>query len=278
MGWSVYTRLMSQPVGRRALIVLATASLALLTACASSPERQQARLARISPDGLYDQGKRSLNNGDFGQAIRVYEALAARYPFTNQARQARLDLIYAYYRAGEKESATDAADTFIRENPTHPRIDYAWYLKGLIDFAQVPNVVERWLRVDYSQRAPTTARRSFDSLRIVVERFPTSAYAADARQRMIYLRNRLADYEMQVANYYIRRGAWVSAAQRARQTIEQYDGAPAVKQALRVLVHSYRELGYNELADNAEKVFTENYPGEALQDTARKGGRWKFWR
>ncbi|MGC4029916.1 MAG: outer membrane protein assembly factor BamD [Steroidobacteraceae bacterium] len=267
---------MPQSVSRRTLLLLPV-SLAVLSACASTAERRRARLFRATPEGLYAEGKKSLRSGDFAQAIRTYEALVARYPFTGQARQARLDLIYAYYRAGEKESATDAADTFIRENPTHPRIDYAWYLKGLIDFGKVPNVVERWMRVDYSERAPTTARSAFDAFRIVVERFPQSAYAGDARQRMIYLRNRLADYEMQVASYYIERGAWVAAAQRAKQTIEQYDGAPAVKNALRVLVRSYRELGYNELADNAEKVFKENYPGESLQNAARKGGWWKFW-
>lgn len=267
---------MRQSSALRTLLLLPLC-LALLAACASSAERQQARLARISPDGLYTQGKKSLDGSDFPQAIRTYEALVSRYPFTNQARQARLDLIYAYYRAGEKESATDAADTFIRENPTHPRIDYAWYLKGLIDFGDVPNFVERAMRVDYSQRAPTTARKSFDAFRIVVERFPKSAYAADARQRMIFLRNRLADYELQVARYYAQRSAWVAAARRAKETIEQYDGAPAIKDSLRVLIRSYRELGYDELAGNAEKVFRENYPNDSLQGATRKSRWWNPW-
>lgn len=252
-------------------------SLVVLSACASSSERAQARLARFTPEALYEQGRKALRASDWRQAIAVYEALVARYPFTNQARQARLDLIYAYYRAGEKESATDAADTFIRENPTHPRIDYAWYLKGLIEFGRLPNTVERWLQADYSQRAPVTARQSFDAFRIVVERFPKSAYAADARRRMIFLRNRLADYEMQVARYYIDRGAWVAAAQRAKLTVEQYDGAPAVKDALRVLIRSYRELGYTELAQNAEKVFQENYPGESIDGATGGDSWWKFW-
>ena len=134
--------------------------------------------------------------GDYPLAIKIYEALMARYPFAAETRQSRLDVIYAYYRAGESESAIDAADTFISENPTHPRIDYAWYLKGLTDFERLPNFMERWLRVDLNKRPPTEARRSFLSFSTVVEQFPNSEYAHDARRRMVYLRNRLADYEI----------------------------------------------------------------------------------
>jgi outer membrane protein assembly factor BamD len=202
----------------------------------------------------------------------VYEALTARYPFTDQARQARLDIIYAYYRNREKESAIDAADTFIRENPTHPRIDYAWYLKGLVDFERTPYRIERWLRVDLTERPPSTARKSFQAFKTVVDQFPKSAYAADSRRRMIYLRNRLADYEMQVARYYVERGAWVAAAQRSKQTIEQFDGAPAVREAMEILVRSYQQLGYQELAANAEKVYVENYP-----DAPRRGPQRSWW-
>ena len=262
--------------GRNGLLMVLPVVLLLLAACASG-DRSQARLARFSADGLYDQGQKALRSSDYGQAIRVYEALVARYPFATQARQARLDLIYSYYKAGEKESATDAADTFIRENPTHPRIDYAWYLKGLIEFERLPHAVERWLRVDLAERTPQTARDSFQAFRTVVERFPKSAYAADARRRMIYLRNRLADHELRIAKYYEQRGAWVAAAQRAKQLIEQYDGAPAGKDALRVLMHAYEELNYEELAANTEKVFLENYPGESPEVEENNGSWWKFW-
>lgn len=268
---------MPKQLNRRTLLLMC-GSLAALSGCAGSAARRQKRLAQGTADNLYKQGRKSLDSRDYAQAIRVYEALVARYPFANEARQARLDLIYAYYRAGETESATDAADTFIRENPTHPRIDYAWYLKGLIDFGKTPNIVEKWLRVDFDQRAPNTALSAFEAFRIVVERFPKSAYAHDARQRMIYLRNRLAGYEMQVANYYASRGAWVASAQRAKQVVEQYDGAPAVKDALRMLSRSYRELGYDDLAGNVERVFEENFPGEPLRITVRKSHWWTFGR
>ena len=154
--------------------------------------------------------------GDYPLAIRIYEALMARYPFAAETRQSRLDLIYAYYRAGESESAIDAADTFIRENPTHPRMDYAWYLKGLTDFERMPNFMERWFRVDLNQRPPTRRAGRSRPFQTVVEQFPKSEYAHDARRRMVYLRNRLADYEIAVAKYYVGRGAYVAAAQRAK--------------------------------------------------------------
>ncbi len=239
------------------LLALFAAAALLLSGCKG--DSATARLSRLTPEALYARAQSSMRSQDFGDAIRVYEALTARYPFTDQARQARLDIIYAYYRNREKESAIDAAETFIRENPTHPRVDYAWYLKGLVDFERTPYRIERWLRVDLTERPPTTARKSFQAFRTVVDQYPKSAYAADARKRMTYLRNRLADYEMQVARYYAERGAWVAAAQRSKLTIEQYDGAPAVQEALATLVRAYHNLGYNELEANAQKVYTENF-------------------
>jgi outer membrane protein assembly factor BamD len=248
--------------------------LAVIAGCGSNPERE----AQSQPDVLYERARRSLNSQDYDTAIRVYEALAARYPFTDEARQARLDLIYAYYRSGESESAIDAADTFIRENPTHPRIDYAWYIKGLVDFERTPNALERLFGVDLAERPPTTARKAFDSLRTVVERFPKSEYAHDARQRMIHLRNRLADYEVHVANYYLRRGAYVAAAQRAKQAIEQYNGAPSMRDALEVLIAAYERLDLEELAKQTREVYRLNYEGEPEQRTAaRDKPWWKLW-
>jgi outer membrane protein assembly factor BamD len=258
------------PSGRILLLTLALA-LATLAGCSSKD-----RLTRLSPESLYERASKAMHSSDYQEAVRIYEALTARYPFTEQSRQARLDLIYVYYKNKEKESATDAAETFIRENPAHPRVDYAWYLKGLVEFERTPYKVERWMGVDLTQRPPVTARKSFDAFKVVVERYPKSLYAADARRRMIYLRNRLADYEIQIANYYLTRGAWVAASQRAQQTIQQYDGAPATQQALRIMIESYKRLGYAELADNTEKVYKENYP---QQDSSLQGKKawWKIW-
>jgi outer membrane protein assembly factor BamD len=264
-------------VGLRGLLLLPLVALLLVAGCQSGRDRDQQRLARYTPEVLYERGQKALRSNSYNEAVQIFEALTARYPFTSQSRQGRLDIIYAYYKLGEKESAKDAAETFIRENPTHPRIDYAWYIKGLVDFERVPFRLERWLNVDLADRPPSTARESFQSLRTVVERFPKSPYAADARRRMIYLRNRVADYELEVARYYAERGAWVAAAQRSRQTIEQYDGAPAVVDALRIMIRSYRELGYEELAQNAEKVFRDNFPEQSPELSNVSTSWWKFW-
>ncbi|MEY4760909.1 MAG: hypothetical protein RLZZ200_765 [Pseudomonadota bacterium] len=254
------------------LPVLAAVALGLLSGCA----RDATRFARMAPDTLYERASKSLKSGDYGEAIRIYEALNARYPFTDQARQARLDIIYAYYKVKEKESANDAADTFIRENPAHPRIDYAWYLKGLVEFERTPYRIEKWVGVDINQRPPVSARKSFDAFKVVVDRYPKSPYAADSKKRMIYLRNRLADYEIQIARYYLTRGAWVAAARRAEQCVEQFDGAPVVRDALRIMIDAYRRLGYEELAANTEKVYKENFPEDDTADLGKKPW-WKIW-
>ncbi len=250
---------------------------ALLAGCAGKGTGGlDQRLARLQPGPLYERAHKALLNQDYEDAIRSYEALTARYPFAPESRQARIDIIYAYYRRGEKESALDAADTFIRENPSHPRIDYAYYLKGLIDFERTPYRFERWLRVDLTERPPSTAQKSFQAFRTVVEQYPKSAYAEDARMRMIYLRNRLADYDLNVADYYQRRGAYVAAARRAAEAIERYDGAPAVQRALAMMVECYKELGYDEAAANAERVYRENYPESPLRPRSGKAW-WHVW-
>jgi outer membrane protein assembly factor BamD len=233
---------------------------------------------KSSPEVLYKKAHQALVSYDFQAAIKGYEQLTARFPFTDQARQARLDLIYAYYRAGEGESATDAADTFIRENPTHPRVDYAYYIKGLVDFERQPNAFEKLFRVDLSQRPPSTARKSFSAFRTVVEQYPKSEYAHDAEQRMIYLRNRLAGYEVHVARYYFKRGAYVAAAQRAQACIENFDGAPSVKEALQIMALAYDRLNLKPLADKARQVYQLNYGGDIQQAQAEiKRPWWKIW-
>ena len=232
------------------------------------------------PAVVYERAQRSLRQGDYPLAIRIYEALMARYPFAAETRQSRLDVIYAYYRAGESDSAIDAADTFIRENPTHPRIDYAWYLKGLTDFERMANFLERWFRVDLNQRPPTNARRSFIAFQTVVEQFPNSEYSHDSRRRMVYLRNRLAEYEIAVARYYVDRGAFVAGAQRAKTVVEEFDGAPAVRQALEIMVLCYDRMELAELAAQTRAMYRANYEGEIGEggkSVAPKRKWYKLW-
>jgi outer membrane protein assembly factor BamD len=249
-------------------------ALSMLSGCRLL-HRHEDKLAKQGPDGLYKIAHQQLNQYDFKNAIKTYEALTARFPFTDQARQGRLDLIYVYYKEGERESALDAADQFTRENPTHPRVDYAWYVKGLVDFERSPNAMERLFHADLSQRSPSNARKSFDAFRTVVEQYPKSIYAFDARERMVFLRNRLADYDVNVARYYMKRGAYVAAAQRARQTFEQYDGAPAVRTALQILIDADDRLGLAPLADEARKVYALNFPnGEQPPPEEKKRKKW----
>ena len=198
----------------------------------------------------------------------------ARYPFSQEARQARLDLIYAYYRAREQESAVDAADQFVRENPTHPRVDYAMYLRGLIYFERSPNFLERWFNTDLSERPPQDVKRAFDAFDQLIRARPDSVYAHDARQRMVFLRNRLADYEVYVADHYMRREAYVAAIDRARYCIENYDGAPAVREALEIMIASYRGMGLDDLAERSQEVFALNYPDATLEKHEKKW--WRF--
>jgi outer membrane protein assembly factor BamD len=256
-----------------AVLVLVGAGLALAGCRSTRHKEDQTK----SPDVIYQRAQSLLKSGAYESAIKSFEALTARFPFSDEARQSHLDLIYAYYRQHEKESAIDAADTFIRENPTHPRIDYAYYIKGLVYFERSPNFLERWFNVDLAQRPPQDARKSFDAFARVVTQYPASDYAADARQRMIYLRNRLAEYEVHVARYYVRRGAWVASADRARYAIENYDGAPAIRDALEIVVQSYDKLGLTELATDSRKVLAVNYPGDRVAATRVARPWWKIW-
>jgi len=228
------------------------------------------------PEVIYQRGAKALRDNDFGNAIKVYEALDARYPFSDAARQGRLDLMYAYYKDHQSESAIDAADQFIRENPAHPRCDYANYIKGLVYFERTPNFLERWLRVDLSERPPSDARKSFAAFQTVVTSYPQSEYAHDARVRLLYLRNRLADYEIHVADYYMRRGAYLAAIARAKYIIENYDGAPAVKPALEIMTDGYRRLGLDDLAEESASVYRENFP-ETAERVDKKKKWWAIW-
>jgi outer membrane protein assembly factor BamD len=224
-----------------------------------------------SPEQLYRDATKNLRSNNYPAAIQRLEMLEARYPFSEQAKQGQLDLIYAYYKARATESAIDQADQFIRENPTHPRVDYAYYIRGLVYFESGANWLERQFKVDIAKRPTDEARKSFQAFQTLVQQYPKSPYAADARQRMVYLRNRLADYEVEVARYYLKRGAYVGSANRAKGVIENFDGAPAVEPALKILAAAYRNVGVPELATVADNVRKANNV-ENMPDLPNAGG------
>jgi outer membrane protein assembly factor BamD len=254
-----------------ARLLLLLAAIAVATLNAGCKSRGGELEAIGSPERVHQDALKDLRNNNYASAIQRLEALEARYPFSPPAKQGQLDLLYAYYKNHETESAIDQADQFIRENPTHPRVDYAYYIRGLVYFEAGANWLERTFRADMAKRPPQEGRSSLQSFQVLVQQYPKSPYAADARQRMIYLRNRLADYELEVAKYYLKRGAYVGAINRSRGLIQEYDGAPAVPGALKVMAQSYRKLGMDDLAQVAEAVRTENKNLPDLANPAAAG-------
>lgn len=259
--------------------MLATTTLALAGCSLFGRNKDDGdRAAQGSPEQIYREASRDMRAGNYAGAIQKYEALESRYPFTDQAKQGQLDLLYSYYKNNANESALDQAEQFIRENPTHPRVDYAYYIRGLVYFESGANWLERQFNVDIAKRPTHEARKSFQAFQMLVQQYPNSPYAADARQRMIYLRNRLADYEVAVARYYLKRGAYVGAVNRAQGVLETYDGAPAVDDALAVMVSAYRNLGVNDLAGMAESVRKANVsPDAARSNRSQEDPWWRFW-
>jgi outer membrane protein assembly factor BamD len=240
------------------MLLLGLAAAALMTGCSGSDVIEDQ-----GPELLYERGYEAMNSSNYVGAIQYFNALEARYPFSPETRQAQLDLIYLYHRSLQPELAIDAAEEFERENPTHERIDYCLYMRGLVYFDQAPNVIEKLLRVDLSLRPPKDTLRSFSTFQELIRRFPESEYVPDARQRMVYLRNRLADYENHIAEYYIRRGAYVAAINRAKYALEHYPEAPELEKTLQILVAAYDQLGMTDLAADARRVLRQTFGEEA---------------
>ncbi len=233
-----------------ALVVFA----ALLGACA-----QQDKTAAMSERELYQEAQRLLKNDSYDLAVKNLQMIESRYPFGPYAEQAQLELIYAQFRSAQSSAAVAAADRFIRLHPQHPHIDYAYYMRGLANYSEGTGLLERFLPTDMTTRDPGAALQSFEDFRQLLNRYPDSQYAPDARARMTYLRARLGRYEINVANYYFRRKAYLAAANRGRYVVENYQQTEAVPDALAVMVQAYQLLGLNDLADDALKVLRANY-------------------
>lgn len=221
----------------------------------------------FGPEVLYERGEQAMNGGNYPGAIQTFLQLESRFPFSNVTRQAQLDLIYAYYMSNQPESAIDQIDKFQREHPTHERIDYSLYMEGRVYFDKEPNVLERWFNIDLAQRPPQDTMDSFSAFQELIRRFPDSRYADDARQRMVFLRNRLAQYENHVADYYLRRGAYVAAMQRAKYAIERYPEAPELEQSMNLLIEAYNKLGMDELAADTERVLEQTFGDDPAERT-----------
>lgn len=233
--------------------------IAAASGCAGNDEQETA-VDNVTE--AYEEAKQSVDRGNYRRGIQIFEAILARFPFSELSRQIQLDLMYAYYKIGQKEQAIEAADTFIRENPIHERVDYALYIKGLTYFEDDAGFLERRFNKDVSERPPKEVAQSYSALRRLVDRYPASQYAPDAEQRMVHQRNRLAAYENHVADYYLRRGAYVAALNRAKNALEEYNGATSNAESLRIMAAAYEELGMQDLAADARRVLELNFPGE----------------
>ncbi len=239
--------------------VLLLAMLLLLGGCSWFNDDDE-----VPPDegerALYEAAQKNLRASNFDLAIKNLQLLEARYPFGPYAEQAQLELIYAYYRNYDHPEAVAAADRFIRLHPQHPNTDYAYYMKGLSAFTEGEGLLERFLPTDRTQRDPGPARQSFSDFAQLLSRYPGSEYAADARARMVHLRNLLARYEINVANYYFKRRAYVAALNRGRYVVENFQETPAVPDGLAVMAQAYLILGMDDLAQNAIAALRSNYP------------------
>jgi outer membrane protein assembly factor BamD len=206
------------------------------------------------------EAQTAVEAGSYEKAVKIYEALEARYPFGETSAQTQLDVAYAYYKSGDADASVAAADRFIKINPRNPSVDYAYYLKGLVNYNRGFGFVDRFLPTDTSQRDISTAKEAYENFSELVKRFPNSKYAPDAKQRMIALRNNMAMHEVHIARYYIKRKAYVAAANRASGVIENYQRTPAVPYALEVLKEAYTKLELPDRANDIERIYQQNYP------------------
>ncbi|MEN8167800.1 MAG: outer membrane protein assembly factor BamD [Pseudomonadota bacterium] len=228
----------------------------MLSGCAMTEEHDETKDWSVSQ--FYSEAKSALDDGDYDQAVKYYEGLEARFPFGRYATQAQLDIIYAHYKNDEPESAIAAANRFIKLHPQNPFVDYAYYLKGLTNLNRNQSFTSRYLPYDPTQRDAGAALDSFNDFAELVRRYPDSKYAADARNHMLQLRNNLASYQIHVARYYMRREAYLAAANRANRVIKNFQRTDVVREALEIMVEAYTELGMTALAGDARRVLTLN--------------------
>ncbi len=222
---------------------------------------------------LYDAARDSLSARDYAQAIILYKQLRNRFPFGRYAEQGQLDLAYAYHKAGEPENVSATVDRFIRTYPTHPNVDYAYYLRGLTYYEQNIGFLSRLFPERIATRDQSQSRQSFDGFSELLRRYPQSRYAPDARQRMVFLRNNLAEYEIAVAEYYMRRKAYIAAVSRAKYVLETYPNTIATSDALAVMADAYDKLELAELSQDAKSILELNDPTHPYITGKSRDGR-----
>ena len=254
--------------------------LLTLVACSSLSEKDA--LNGKTAEEIYALAKVQMDNVSYEKAIKLFETLQSRYPYGRYAQQALLETAYAYYKQDEPESALSAVDRFIKQYPNHVNVDYAYYLKGLINFNEDVGLFANMTQSDISERDPREAREAFDAFRDLVTRFPNSKYAADSRLRMQYLTSSLARHEIQVAGYYLRRGAYTAAVTRANSVLTEFPQTVASRDALQIMVQAYDAMGIYDLRDDTQRVLDLNISKDGIRPTTKespinKKKWWQFW-
>ncbi|HET9578443.1 MAG TPA: outer membrane protein assembly factor BamD [Usitatibacter sp.] len=228
---------------------------------------------------FYQAAKEEFDNHNWEASIKLYEQLESKFPYGRFAQQAQLEIAYAYYKQGETAQALSAIDKFMKLHPNHPNLDYAIYLKGLVNFKEDLGPLTRLVKQDLADRDPKAARESFEAFKDLVTRYPYSRYADDSRERMAYLVEALARHEVHVAQYYLSRGAYLAAANRAQDAITRFPTSPTHREALEIMVEAYDRMGMKELRDDARKVLARNYPKDKMASEGQNRSKawWKFW-
>jgi outer membrane protein assembly factor BamD len=259
-------------------VVAATVVLLSLSACGLLPEKAD-ETKGWSATKLYSEAKDELAGGHYERAIQLFERLESSYPFGTYAQQAQMEIAYAYYKSQDQAQALAAVERFIKLHPNHPNVDYMYYLRGLVNFNDQLGVLNFIYEQDPAERDPKATREAFAAFKALVEKYPDSQYAPDSIDRMKYLINAMAKYEIYVARYYYRRGAYLAAANRAQGVVTDFADSPAIEEALVIMVRSYDKMGNALLRDDALRVFKKNFPESKMLDAPVKGERpwWKFW-
>jgi len=261
----------------RYITILLVITLFGLSACGILPE-QIDETKGWSAAQLYEASKDDLSNGNYDGAIKKLEKLESRYPFGTYAQQAQMDIPYIYYKQGEQPQALAAIERFIKLHPNHENIDYIYYLRGLVNFNDRISFLQSLAKQDITERDPKATREAFDAFKALVVRFPNSKYSPDALLRMKYLVNAMAQYDLHVAKYYYRRGAYLAAANRAQSAIKEYPDAPAIEEALFVLFKSYDKMGLVKLRDDTQRIIKQNFPNTTYTEVSAEGKAWwKPW-
>lgn len=239
--------------------ILIAVVVLILTACSSKPKEPPSQ-STVPAQVMYLQAKEVLDSGLYNRAIELLQGIESRYPFGPTARQVQLDLIYAHYQAGNIQQSLANIDRFIRLNPNHPDLDYVYYMRGLSNTKADANAFQEFFNIDRADRDLASTRQAFDDFKILLLNYPQSKYAGEAKQRMVQIKDTLARHELYIADYYLRRGAFLAAANRGKYVVEYFRDSPYIEQALEVMIESYDKLGLQKLKEDTYQVLKLNFP------------------